>query len=89
MDGSILPEGGSGETKSPQHTVELMVLLDFPDSQGPATHCKYNIVSLQKRNYYKHFVLWVGRKSAPYHGHCKTDRPLGLYGPKTGNYTIY
>ena len=38
---SILPERGSGETKSPQHTVELMVLLDFPDSQGPATHCKY------------------------------------------------
>ena len=26
VDGSILPEGGSGETKSPQHTVGLMVL---------------------------------------------------------------
>ena len=38
---SILPEGGSGETKLPQHAVELIVLLDFPDSQGPATHCKY------------------------------------------------
>ena len=48
----FLPEGGSGETKSPQHTVELMVLLDFPDSHRPATHCKYNIVSLQTRNYY-------------------------------------
>ena len=89
MDGSILPEGGSGETNHHDIVCKSDVLLVFPDSQGPATHCKYNIVSLKTRNYYKHFVLWVGRKSAPYHGHCKTDRPLGLYGPKTGNYTIY
>ena len=65
---SILPEGGSGETKSPQHTVELMVLLVFPDSHRPAHTVNILNKFLIERKTYEHFVLWVGRKSLPCRG---------------------
>ena len=86
---SILPEGGSGETNLHNMLLDNDFICGIPDSQRPATHCKYNITSLQKRNKYNIFVRRVGRESAPYHGHWKTDRPPRLCGPKTEKRTIY
>ena len=80
----FLPEGGSGETKSPQHTVELMVLLDFPDSHRPTTHWKYNIVSLLKRNYYNILSFGLDVSPHPVVDNERLTGRLGSTGPRRG-----
>ena len=86
---SILPQGSSGDEITTTSIDLKMLICGSLIPTGPPHTVNILNKILRERNKYNVFVLRVGHESAPYHGHCKTDRPLGLYGPKTGKCTIY